>query len=157
MNTFSCPCLLLTVVLAFAQQADKPPILIAIVAENKMVPAGSDVWINVSVTNASNQNLDDSGGFSDRTGLDPNLQFDVRDGSGKLVPKRTYPHPELETGKPVNRAIPPGETLSQEQRVSALYEMTHPGEYTVQVSRRLPEALGGGIIESNKITITVKP
>ncbi len=153
MRTFHS--LLLSIALTLSQQPNKPPFRIAITAESPSIVAGADVWIKVSITNTSNQDLDDSGGFSDTTRLDPNLQFDVRDESGKLVPKRTYAHPELDTGMPINRSISPGQTLTQEQRVSALYDMRRPGKYVIQVSREIPKRLRGGTIKSNTITVSV--
>jgi uncharacterized membrane protein len=126
------------VILSFAlllgQQVEKAPFRIAIAAENQTVTAGEDVWIKVSITNLSKQNLDDSGGIRNRTRIDPNLLFEVRDETGKPVPKRIYSHPELDTGSPVNRSIAPGETFTEEQSVNALYEMRKPGKYVIQVS-----------------------
>jgi hypothetical protein len=155
MHTFFL--LLASLVLTSPQEANKQPVTLAITVENSTAAAGNDVWIKVALKNDSLQDLDDSGGFSDRTGLDPNFQFDVLDENGKPAAKRVYPHPELETGKAVNRTISRGETLTQEQRVSALYDMNRPGKYTIQVSRRIPEALGSGIVKSNKITVTIIP
>jgi hypothetical protein len=150
--------LLLSAALAVGQQPNKPPFSISTTAESPTVAAGADVWIKVRVTNTSNRDLDDSGGFSDRTGLDPNFRFDVRDDRGKPVPKRTYPHAELGvTGEPVNRTIAPGETLTQEQRVSALYDMRKPGKYVIRVSRRASDNPRDGEIKSNAVTVTVVP
>ena len=81
----------------------------------------------------------------------------MRDERGKLVPKRTYPHPELRTGYPVNRSISPGQTFTQEQRVSAEYDMRKPGKYTIQVSRRASDNPKDGEIKSNLVTVTVTP
>jgi hypothetical protein len=55
----------------------------------------------------------------------------------------------------VNRTITPGETVSQKQRVSSLNDMSHAGKYTIQASRLVPDAMGGGVVKSNIITITV--
>jgi len=55
----------------------------------------------------------------------------------------------------VNRTITPGETVSQKQRVSSLYDMSHAGKYTIQASRLVANAMGGGVVKSNIITITV--
>jgi hypothetical protein len=141
----------LAVSLALCQQSNNPPFKIAISADSSTVVAESDVWIKVSLTNTSNQDLDDSGGYFTGIDLDPNFRFEVRDERGKLVPKRTYPHPELRTGYPVNRSISPGQTFTQEQRVSVLYDMREPGKYTIQVWRRNPEY----DIKSNIVTVTV--
>lgn len=150
-------CFLLFVNLTFCQQSNNPPFKIAITSETPTVVAESDVWIKVSLTNTSNHDLDDSGGYLTRIDLDPNFRFEVRDERGKLIPKRTYPHPELRTGYPVNRSISPGQTFTQEQRVSALYDMRKPGKYTIQVSRRASDNPKDGEIKSNIVTVTVTP
>jgi hypothetical protein len=140
--------------LVFAQQAKKQPLTI-VIAGKSTVAAGSDVWIEVFLTDSSNQSLDESGSFSDRTGLDPNFQFEVRDDQGNLVSKRSYAHPELTTGRQVNRTVGPGETVSQQQRVSAMYDMSLARKYIIQTSRSVPDAMGGGVVKSNVITITI--
>jgi len=84
--------------------------------------------------------------------LDSTFRFEVRDEHGKMVPKRTYPHPELGyTGSVRFRTISREETYTQEQRVSALYDMRKPGKYTIQVWRRNPDY----DIKSNGVTVTV--
>jgi hypothetical protein len=150
-------CLLLSATVALCQQSNNPPFKIAITAESPTVVAESDVWIKVSLANNSNHDLDDSGSYLTEINLDPNFRFEVRDEHGKLIPKRTYPHPELRTGYPVNRSISPGQTFTQEQRVSALYDMRKPGKYTIQVSRRASENPKDGEIKSNLVTVTVTP
>lgn len=76
------------------------------------------------------------------------------DEHGKLVPQRTYPHPELGSlGSVRFNTIPPGETVTEDQEVSVLYDMSKPGKYTIQVWRRNPKYE----IKSNKVTVTVTP
>jgi hypothetical protein len=140
-----------------SDQAVQKPFSISISAETPVVKAGSDVYINVHLTNTTNHNLDDSGSIDNRIGLDPNLLFAVRDTGGKLVPKRVYKHPELTTGTPVNRTVRPGESISLEQCVSRLYDMSRPGEYVIQVSRRLSDNPKDGLLKSNTTTVTVTP
>lgn len=135
----------------------RKPFTIVISCENPIVKAGAEVWMKVQLTNNSDQELDASGGFSDLTGLDPNFLFDVRDGRGHLVSKRMYQHPELESGHPVNRTVKPGATLEQEQRPSRLYDMSRPGKYVIQVSRRVSDNPRDGAIKSNRIWVTVSP
>jgi hypothetical protein len=143
---------------AFASaQVVQKPFSINISGETPVVRAGSDVYINVHLTNTSNHDLDDSGSIDDMIGLDPNLLFAVRDTRGRLVPKRVYKHPELASGSPVNRTVRPGESISEEQRVSGLYDMSRPGQYVIQVSRRVSDNPKDGVLKSNTITVTVTP
>jgi hypothetical protein len=39
--------------------------------------------------------------------------------------------------------------------VGRLYDMDQPGQYTIQLQRDIPEELGGGIVKSNVVTVTV--
>jgi uncharacterized protein (DUF305 family) len=131
------------------------PFKIAITAENSTVVAESDVWIKVSLTNTSNQDAPE-GVMYILGNIDSSFQFEVRDNQGKLVPKRTYPHPELAPGSVRFRTISRGETYTQNQLVSALYDMRKPGKYTIRVFRRInynPE----DDIKSNIVTVTVTP
>jgi hypothetical protein len=144
--------LLLLVAVVLWQQPTQAPFKIAIDADSPTVVANSEVWIKVNLTNTSNYDLDDSGSYFTGIDLNPNFRFEVRDERGDLVPKRIYPHPELRTGYPVNRIILPGQTFTQEQRVSALYEIRKPGIYTIQVSRRASDNPQDGEIKSNVVT-----
>ena len=140
-----------------AQNAVEQPFMISITAPSPIVKAGSDVWINVRLTNHSHIDLNESGSISSMTGLDPNLAFDVRDTLGNLTAKRVYEHPELATGKPINRFLKPGETLMEQQNIAGVYDMSKPGKYVVQVSRALSEGEQRGVVKSNKVTIAVTP
>ena len=147
-------CLLLFVSLALCQQSNNPPFKIAITTDSPTVVAGSDVWIKVSLTNTSDHDVDEGVMYITEINLDTTFRFEVRDEHGKLVPKRTYPHPELGySGSVIFRTISRGETLTQDQRVSALYDMRKPGKYTIQVWRRNPEY----DIKSNVVTVMVTP
>jgi hypothetical protein len=146
-------CLLLSVGLVLCQQSNDSPFKIAITTESPTVVAGSDVLIKVSLTNTSNQDVYEGALYMDGIGLDSTFRFEVRDEDGEIVPKRTYPHEELRTGSVKFRTISAGETYTQEQAVSALYDMRKPGKYTIQVWRRNPDY----DIKSNAVTITVTP
>ena len=145
-------CLLLFVSLILCQQSNNPPFKIAITADSPTVVAGADVSIKVSLTNTSDHDVYEGAMY--KTGdLDSTFRFEVRDEHGKLVPKRTYPHEELRTGKVIFRTISRGETYTQDQLVSALYAMRKPGKYTIQVWKRNPDY----DIKSNIVTVTVTP
>jgi hypothetical protein len=143
----------LFVSLAFCQQPNPAPFKIAITTDSPTVVAESDVSIKVSLTNTSNGEVNEGVMYMDGINLDSTFRFEVRDEQGKQVPKRVYPHEELRTGKVTFRTIRAGETLTQPQPVSALYDMRKPGKYTIQVWRRNPEY----DIKSNIVTVTVTP
>jgi len=136
----------------------KPPFAIVITVDTPTVKSGSMVSIKVRLTNASNQPLDASGSFSDMTGLDSNFLFEVRDNQGHLASKRIYPHPEVAGGHAIlDRIVKPDETLAEDQDISRLYNMTKPSKYMIQASREAPKEMGGGVVKSNVVTVTVTP
>lgn len=149
-------CFLLLVNLALCQQPNQSPFKIVVAVENSTVVAGSEVTLDVSLTNTSNQDVSEGVMYKDATGIDSTLRFEVRDRNGKLIPKRTYPHPELATGSVKFRTISAGQTLTQRQTVSALYDLRKPGKYTVQAFRRISDNPNDDI-KSNIVTITVTP
>lgn len=149
-------CFLLSFGLFICQQSDNLPFKIAINAESPIVVAEDDVLIKVSLTNTSNQDVNEGVMYMDGIALDTTFRFEVRDEHGDLVPKRIYPHEELRTGKVIFRTIARGETFTQKQPVSVLYDMRKPGKYTIQVFRRISDNPEDDI-KSNIIVITVTP
>ena len=151
MHILYCFCLIVS--LALCQQPKNPPYKIAITAENSTVVAGTDVSIKVSLTNTSDHDVRE-GVMYERGNLASIFRFEVRDEHGEMVPKRTYPHPELGYPGSVRFiTISRGETWTQSQEVSAVYDMRKPGKYTIQVWKRNPDY----DIKSNIVTVTVTP
>ena len=150
--------ILISAVLTFGHRPSvKQPFEIRISAESQSVKVGSSAMISVRLTNNSNRSLDLSGTFYDLTGQDSNFIFEVRDQRGRMVAKRTYPHAELAGGKAIlGRVVNPGGTLTENQDVARIYDMTRPGKYTVQVSRPVSFTdKNAQVVKSNEITITV--
>jgi len=143
--------LFLLVSVVLWQQPTQAPFKIVISAETSTIVAGDDVTIDVSLTNTSNQLVSEGALYVSGIELDSTLRFEILDEHRKPVPKRTYPHEELRGGSVRFRDIKPGETVTQHQRVSALYDMRRPGKYTIQVWRRNPDY----DIKSNIVTVTV--
>jgi hypothetical protein len=143
-------CLLVSIILVLCQQSN-PPFKIAISTDGPTVGAGKDVSVKVSLTNTSDHDVYEGVGY-ERGNLASIFRFEVRDEHGKLVPKRTYPHPELEhMGSVRFSTTRRGETWTQDQEVSAVYDVRKPGKYTIQVWRLDPDYE----IKSNIVTITV--
>jgi hypothetical protein len=61
------------------------------------------------------------------------------------------------TGSVLFVTIQPGKTHEDSVDISNRYEFDKPGKYSIQIERELPESLGGGVIKSNTITVTVTP
>ena len=148
-------CFLLLVNLTFCQQSNNPPFKIAITAENSTVVAGADTSIKVSLTNTSDHDVNEGAAYI-LGNIDSSFQFEVRDSHGKLIPKRSYPHPELATGSVRFRTMSRGETYTQDQLVSSLYDMRKPCKYTIRVFRRINYNPKDDI-KSNIVTVTVTP
>jgi hypothetical protein len=137
-----------------AQTPSTPrPLAIVIAAAPTRVEAGAEVDISVTLKNLTNRDMDLSANISNVTGVDPNYIYEVCDTRGNLVPKRRYSHPELATGHAVFRKLGPGESLTETEPIGRLFDMSSPGKYVIQVSRRVPEA--GVVVKSNKITVSV--
>ena len=144
-------CFVLFISLGIWQSPNAAPFKIAISTDKTTVVAGDDVVVDVSLTNTTNKDVEEGVMYKQGISLDSTLRFEVRDDRGKLVAKRTYPHEELRPGSVNFRTIQSGQTLTQPQPVSALYDMRKPGRYTIQVWRRHPDYE----IKSNIVTVTV--
>jgi hypothetical protein len=136
----------------------KPPFTIIISIETPTVKAGSRVEVNGRLTNTSKRPLDASGCYCGPSGLDTYLTWEVRDDKGNFVAKRVYPHPEPATGSAIlDRIIKPGESIGGGNEISRLYDMTKPGQYAIQASRATTKEMGGGVVKSNVVLLTVTP
>ena len=140
------------------EQAAKQPFTITISTEKPVVKVNSDVSIKVHVTNTSNHELNTSANISSLTGVDPNNLYDVRDSMGNPVQRRVYKHSELATGSAIFGSVKPGESITIVDDINRLFDMSKPGKYLVQVSRRrIPDNEKGGVVKSNKLVVTMIP
>ena len=99
---------------------------------------------------------DKSGCYCGPSGLDSYLTWEVRDDQGHFAAKRVYPHPELATRSAIlERIVKPGESLAGSQDISRLYDMSRPGKYVIQASRRVSDTKDAYVVKSNKVTVTV--
>jgi len=84
--------------------------------------------------------------------------YDVRDSNGDLLPKRRLNHPEIGAtghGWPP-RVIKPGTSTDVgDDRVTGLFDLSQPGEYTIQVSRAIHDNVKDGLVKSNVIRVVV--
>lgn len=148
---------ILLVVLTGATPAQKPvkaPFTVVLTTENPNATLGSDVWVKVQWTNTSDKPLDSSANILDATNVDPNFLFELVDADGHALPMKVYKFPQT-SGHAEFGTLKPGETIAPNINLIRLYDLKKPGKYTLQVARRVPEELGGGMIKSNKITIAI--
>jgi hypothetical protein len=122
------------------------------------VRAGSDVKLNVVLTNNTGKDLHSGYGGPGRNG--PVFDLDIRDSKNKAVPETPFGlttqgknlHPF--SGSAFSATSHPGETIKEELNLSKEYDLSKPGKYTVQVRERHPVFQA---VKSNIITITVNP
>lgn len=134
------------------KQPAKPPFTLVLTSKEPKVSLGTDIWVKIVWTNTSKVELNDNL-YRDPSGLDFNYILDFRDSDGHPVTKA----PESATGSAEFGTLKPGDSQNDDIDLSRLYVLSHPGDYTLQVSRRVPKELGNGLIKSNEIRIVVVP
>jgi hypothetical protein len=130
---------------------------IAISAPSDEVQLGADARIVITLSNlAEHQIL-----FAHRPGMNHpefSYTFHVRNAAGRVVEETAYAresrmHPETE-GRTVDY-VQPGQSVTLTAHLARLVNLSRPGRYTVQVSRRDPASQA--VVESNEITLNVVP
>jgi len=147
-------CVLLVNLTLAQKQPAKTPFTLALSCETAITTLGSDVWVKVRWTNTSDRGLDASANILDATNIDPNFLFELFDENGHPVPKKIYRFPQT-SGHAEFGTLNVGESVTHDVNLLRLFELKRPGKYTVQVSRAIPAALGGGSVKSNILTISV--
>ena len=148
-------------------QTTKQPFIITISAEapavqtgpeSYVVKSGSEVFVNVHITNTSKHNLSLGYDSDSRTGVTFEHHYEVRDSAGNSAAQRKISHPEIGStghGWPA-RILKPAESMDiPGDRISGLYNLTQPGKYTIQLLRAISGNPKDGEVRSNTITLTV--
>ncbi len=141
---------------ALAQRASaaQPPFSIVISTPRDTVKAGSNVDVEVTVTNTSDHDI------KYRRLNWPHVKQDVRDSKGRPAPETPYGR-ELHAGhvgptrNPLRGALEPGKTNRVRYPLTMIYDLSQPGTYTVQEEQEDPETKT--FVKSNTITVTVTP
>jgi hypothetical protein len=165
-NVFRIALLIVTAALgtqAWAQsarpaQAPDPSISITIRARLEIIKVGSPCFIEVTIKNISNHEIN----FSSVRGELP-FEMDTKDEGGIARPES-----ELQRGKKQKRSadpigeftvheawLKPGESDRHTVDLNDYYDMAKPGNYTVQVRR--PDPKSQAETKSNVISVTVTP
>jgi len=122
------------------------------------VSSASQLFIKVRVTNTSEHDIRTDVDGDSMTNVSFNNYYDVRESTGNPVPKRRLNHPEIGStghGWPP-RVIKPGTSTDVgDDRVTGLYDLSQPGEYTIQVSRAIHDNVKDGWVKSNVIRVVV--
>jgi hypothetical protein len=136
-------------------QVANQPLSLAISAPEHVVKVGSELKIRTTLTNVTNHVIT----LRDRIrACDYPVQ--VRDESGNLAPQTDYQrslkcNARFTESRNILVFVRPGQSREDEIIINQLFELNSPGNYSVQVSRRISKELGPEPINSNIITITV--
>lgn len=145
---------LCTVALWPQAPSDNASLALSVAAEKTSIKAGDPVSVRLEVKNLSDHDIDLSANIDDSTDIDPNFVFEVRDGHGNVVPKKAKQHPELAFGHPRPYVLHPGKTLTEEESIGRLFDLSRPGRYTVRVSCS-PRHSTQAAVTSNPVTLTI--
>jgi hypothetical protein len=120
------------------------------------VKAGSTVSIKVRLTNTSRHDVIVTGAYFE--GVDANYKQEIRDANGNLARRRERAETAVHlAGHWVRHTLKPRESEDGVTAVSPEYDMSRPGEYVIQLSRPISDNPDDGVVNSNKITVTVTP
>jgi hypothetical protein len=133
----------------------KPPFTITISTPESVVEAGSDVKINITMTNTSDRDV-----FYG-SGTEPVVEIRVLDSDGKSVAETpegmkihdTEPNRQPQSGSYGRLFLKPGTALSWDRIVSNEFDMNRPRNYTILAQRK--DTSSGTVVMSAPITVTV--
>jgi len=137
--------------------AETPAITLQLTARESSTRVGRPVAVRVTVVNDSDQPV-----TYNNTSIACNYSFKVLTGAGSPAPEtdfkkrsncRPADEPQL-TGRNIVVTLNPGRSNSEELNVTELYDMSQPGQYSIQVERTFP---GIGHFTSNTVSVTVTP
>ena len=136
---------------AFPQFTDQP-FTDVISAPVTTIESGSIVRLDITIHNNSSKLL-----FLIDNRLAPQKAgISIVDSNGDQL----SPREQFKPGKPVIRSglgmyIDPGKSLTESVDLNKWFDLTKPGQYTVQAKKRIPGTKS--FVESNKVTITIVP
>lgn len=140
-----------------AQEQANQPFSITISAVKSAIKVGSRLELKVRLTNIYNHEI--NGTVSYAGGTIVSYQCDLRDSTGAQVPMKETAN---SSGPPIPaqlsvqiRTLKPNESVEDTTRACKEFDMSKPGVYTVQLSRRISGGKSEDVVKSNTITITV--
>lgn len=145
---------------AITAKSDKAslPFSLMIRPLQNVAKVGSQIRVQVVLTNTSDHEI----GIL-KSAPEVDYLVEVRDTRGRMAPDTDFGRKQkdpasvkVSTGSPLY-SLKPGESLRDEIQIGRLYEMSVPDKYSIQVSRIVPEEMGGGVVKSNMVNVTVTP
>jgi hypothetical protein len=137
---------------AQAQDVAPAPFSITISSPHIVVKAGSDVYVDIRMTNTSTADVYYA------VGAGPVFQIEVHDTQGKRAPEGPLgfrAHRPRAISRLIARTLKPGETYEVKGSLNSLYDLSNPGTYVIQAQRMDPQSKV--LVNSNTISVTVTP
>jgi hypothetical protein len=140
---------------ASSMRSSAPTFSLTLEAEENPVKAASEVKVDITLHNSSNRAMQINYGLSE---LD--YAFEVRDSQNRIPEKTEFARKSkgrTHFSGDQTFYLQPGESLPKAPLVlSKFYDLSRAGKYSIQVTRSVPKELGGGVVKSNVIIITVE-
>jgi hypothetical protein len=151
-----CACIVITgPALCQTQSAKELPFSLTLSALTPGAEVGEQIELKIVMKNLTNHDLEYQ--LEMRNYQDRSNNYDVWDASGKKLEPIKKKYPQIgDTFEPFPpHIVKPGGTETSGITITLLYDMTHPGIYTIQASRRISDEANDGVVRSNKITVSV--
>jgi hypothetical protein len=123
------------------------PFSLNISTQTPIIKSGGHLTIKITQKNTSKTSEDCSAQIAG--GVDISYNYAVLDENGKALEERDI---RAYSGSFQPCTLLPNDAVSEFAPIHVLFDLSVPGKYTIQVSRSL---LAGGVIQSNKLPITV--
>jgi len=133
----------------FSSGKNVQPFALTIRTAQSTVAMGSDIRVEVTLTNTSGRDI----AFAKSVGDDAaefNYVIDMHDAHGKpLAETEHHRRVKAEDSQPISHSnqivtLKPGESLKENAILNNLYEISRPGKYLILAQRDVPQELGKG-------------
>jgi hypothetical protein len=134
------------------------PFSLTISTKDLTLKFGSEIVIDLALKNVSRVERNAGKSNAPRQ-AELYYQVLVTDSKGHAAKETRYARqitgkePTPIIGSTVYTTLRPNEILNDDLLLNKLFELTEPGDYTVQLIYDIPRELGTGVIKSNKIRI----
>lgn len=132
-------------------QVGAKPFTLKIAPDSTPYHAGHNVFIHIEEKNISDHSITCDSWATASTDL--GFQYLIKNSSGKLLTPRAGAGKGDVTYEFCD--IAPGQEISGEYLISWLYNLSQPGNYTIEVDRHVNGEDASDIVRSNTITITI--
>jgi len=145
-----------------AARAAQQSFTISISTAQSSFKATREIRLQVIITNTSQQEIAVGNAGGEAAELS-GYEIIVFDDKGNAPPETRYhkgvrredPNIPVGTGSLVKVSLGPGQSLKDATILNRLYDLSKPGNYTIQVQRTDPETKT--VVKSNIITLTITP